>query len=805
MSTEKQENCKSKKSLNRTPADPVELRKKKARRKRAAGALFLAAIVVLVIVLQNLNRGVVRNTQSVAVNEEVVQGSADSQTITKTLSSNGVVSSVDAKEVSVAGSIKINSWLVSDGDNVEAGDAIAIADKNSVIAAIGNVQDMMTRLDEEMMEAKDSAESTDVTATSDATVVKIYAAEDDSVVDVMYDNSALMLLSLDDLLALKIDNPGTMNVGDEVVVADSDGNSGTGKVAAIEKEQITITVDLDSFDFEEQVEVRDESGESLGNGQLSIYSQQKITGYSGIVEDVAVSEGESVEAGDTLLTLSDTDYTAVYETLLDKRVKLENQYNELVEIANTGYVYAQDGGTVSDLDKSLLVETSATSSFEKTVSNAQLVLVSEESVSDEAAVVQSEGTTEEPSQKETSEEQPSEEGTPGENPGQSGGTEGGGAEGEGESGSGSESGGETTPAETISKSINIVWKTAAGSVTTEGLPEKVTLELLQNGNVVSAQDVTADVNWSCTWSNLAKYDANGEEYSYSINAVTPDGYSVQYETVNNVMVISYTQSDSGQPGDGQTPEDGQQTPGENSGAAQTGGTPDISESGFDMSSISGSGFDMSSLSGMDTSSMSFDASSLTGSADTSLGMSASDITGADASVVTEEDTKYVMDETDLYTITSNTQVSVEISVDELDIGDVYVGQPCEVTFDAFSGTFEGVVQERKPTGSNDGGDTKYTVQIVLDKTEDMLLGMNASVNIAIEEDDASVVVPEAALLEEDGKVYVYTGYDEKKDELTDPVEVTTGASDGENVEITEGLEQGQSYYYRYADTIRYSF
>lgn len=53
--------------------------------------------------------------------------------------------------------------------------------------------------------------------------------------------------------------------------------------------------------------------------------------------------------------------------------------------------------------------------------------------------------------------------------------------------------------------------------------------------------------------------------------------------------------------------------------------------------------------------------------------------------------------------------------------------------------------------------------------------------------------------------YVYTAYDEREDSLSGLVEVETGVSDGEVVEILSGLSLGDSFYYRYADTVTYSF
>ena len=87
----------------------------------------------------------------------------------------------------------------------------------------------------------------------------------------------------------------------------------------------------------------------------------------------------------------------------------------------------------------------------------------------------------------------------------------------------------------------------------------------------------------------------------------------------------------------------------------------------------------------------------------------------------------------------------------------------------------------------------------------MLPGMNASVKITTAVSEPVQTVPAEAILFDSGKSWLYTGYDEKTDTLTDPVEIQTGRSDGNQVELLSGLEAGQSFYYRYADSIEYSF
>ena len=57
-----------------------------------------------------------------------------------------------------------------------------------------------------------------------------------------------------------------------------------------------------------------------------------------------------------------------------------------------------------------------------------------------------------------------------------------------------------------------------------------------------------------------------------------------------------------------------------------------------------------------------------------------------------------------------------------------------------------------------------------------------------------------AAMEQGAKTLVFTALD-KDGQPTNLVEVETGFTDGENVEITSGLEEGQKIYYPYYDTV----
>ena len=158
------------------------------------------------------------------------------------------------------------------------------------------------------------------------------------------------------------------------------------------------------------------------------------------------------------------------------------------------------------------------------------------------------------------------------------------------------------------------------------------------------------------------------------------------------------------------------------------------------------------------------------------------------------------------TVTQTKEMTVDITVDELDILSLEVGMAADVTLDALPGqSFRGIITKINTYGVNSGGNTKYTVTVTLDRAEKMLTGMSASVSITTATSESVPTLPAAAIQSQNGKSWVYTAYDEKTDTLSGLTQVELGRSDGENVEILSGLDSGASCYYRYADEIEYRF
>lgn len=143
-------------------------------------------------------------------------------------------------------------------------------------------------------------------------------------------------------------------------------------------------------------------------------------------------------------------------------------------------------------------------------------------------------------------------------------------------------------------------------------------------------------------------------------------------------------------------------------------------------------------------------------------------------------------------------LTFEMSIDELDIQNVKVGQRVEVTADAFEGeTFYGTVTNVSLQSTAANGVTNYPVTVTMDETGELLPGMNVDGVIILDEAKDVLSIPVDSLMR-GNQVYVK---DDSASQAEGPVpagfravEVETGLISTDFVEIVTGLEEGQEVY-----------
>jgi multidrug efflux pump subunit AcrA (membrane-fusion protein) len=156
----------------------------------------------------------------------------------------------------------------------------------------------------------------------------------------------------------------------------------------------------------------------------------------------------------------------------------------------------------------------------------------------------------------------------------------------------------------------------------------------------------------------------------------------------------------------------------------------------------------------------------------------------------------------LCTLTGSSGYTLSLSVDEMDIDSVSIGQTATITLDAIDGTFEGEVTNISYEGSTSGSVTTYSVTVKVDYIDGSHAGMSASAEIVTESSGDTLMVPVDAVQYEGETAYIYLAPDDASvgasyasDEINTAdltkVTVTTGMSDGSYIAVSgDGLEKG---------------
>ena len=688
-----------------------------------------------------------RSFQAKAETASVQTATVEKGDISTTVVGTGNLEGSSAQDVTMPAGVKVDKVLVESGDSVQKGDTLATVDADSVKQAMLDVQEEIDELDEEIEETKDDSTSSYVTAKVSGTVTKIYAKKGKDVSKYMARKGALMIIQMDD---------------------------------------------------ENKTEVA-------------------VTAAVGTVSKICVSEGDTVSAGDKLLYLADTGESSEYLKLVSGRKELAEYMQELSELSTTNKITADFDGTVQDVNvtasstsgssgsssgnsssgnsvsavpTSASVSSATTSS--KTVTSASAVSTAACKTSAKAssgmvwctAAVKTSATATESSQGQTEKSK---------------------AETESDSEKESQNEIQKISVESIKDLVTL-------PVTGQTLQREIKETDHYTGTIVwesTDQTAAADTVYTAKVTLTAKSDSE-KQYVFpenvvisqsgaAISGVTNNGTELSFQLTFVKTAAADKKNDQNTADDSKNNTSGndQNNSGSgNAGNAGSGGNADASDNIQNSNGSTESGTQNNLPAGANGT-QSNDANS-TQNNDSSNGSTggtqSASATSASIASSTQDSESNISDVT-AFTVSPDETMNLSISVDELDILSIAEGQSADITFDALENqTFTGTVTSISGTASVNGGVAKYTVEIEMEKDDNMRIGMNASATIKVEDAEDILLIPSAALQERGDSTFVYTGQSEDGT-LTDEVEVETGLSDGSNVEITSGLSEGDTVYY----------
>ncbi len=154
----------------------------------------------------------------------------------------------------------------------------------------------------------------------------------------------------------------------------------------------------------------------------------------------------------------------------------------------------------------------------------------------------------------------------------------------------------------------------------------------------------------------------------------------------------------------------------------------------------------------------------------------------------------VKDGSSLITVADFDHMEVSVRVGESNIGQVSEGQSCRVTVSSAGATFDSVIDSIDHVSYSGNNVAYYTTKVKVDTSaaEGIWPGMQATVTVPLEEaQDVTVLKMEGLSTARDNTAYVY-----KEDANGEMVEVTVtvGVSNGNYVEIKDGIESGETVY-----------
>ena len=145
-------------------------------------------------------------------------------------------------------------------------------------------------------------------------------------------------------------------------------------------------------------------------------------------------------------------------------------------------------------------------------------------------------------------------------------------------------------------------------------------------------------------------------------------------------------------------------------------------------------------------------------------------------------------EQELVVISSFQQTKMEISVDELDINKLEMGQEATITVDALPGKqLKGRIIGMAYEGITTNDITKYNVTLAVDYTEGIKGGMSATATICLAQKEDVLLVPSESVTTENGRSIVQVMINGQPQTKV----IETGLSNARWTEVTQGLTEGE--------------
>ena len=274
----------------------------------------------------------------------------------ETVYGTGTTSARNQTNVLAGADGTLTDLRVSVGDEVKAGDILAVLTNADLDDEITDLEFDLWELDDTILDTGVGSKVTAVEAPAAGRVVAIYAGVGDDALAVFRREGALAIISTDGRMKVElsdVDASAGVALNDKLTVTGEDFTA-EGTVVDLTRQgtSLTLTIQDDSLPMGASVAVATMDGVTLGTATLEVNKPMAVSSYGGTIESVHTQVGKNVKRGETLFKLTDSPITLKLENLRLQRETANKSLEEAKEQRENLIVIAPCDGTIATLNVS---------------------------------------------------------------------------------------------------------------------------------------------------------------------------------------------------------------------------------------------------------------------------------------------------------------------------------------------------------------------------------------------------------------------------------------------------------------------
>lgn len=274
----------------------------------------------------------------------------------ETVYGTGTTSARNQTNVLAGADGTLTDLRVSVGDEVKAGDILAVLTNADLDDEITDLEFDLWELDDTILDTGVGSKVTAVEAPAAGRVMAIYAGVGGDALAVFRREGALAIISTDGRMKVElsdVDASAGVALNDKLTVTGEDFTA-EGTVVDLTRQgtSLTLTIQDDSLPMGASVAVATMDGVTLGTATLEVNKPMAVSSYGGTIESVHTQVGKNVKRGETLFKLTDSPITLKLENLRLQRETADKSLEEAKEQRENLIVIAPCDGTIATLNVS---------------------------------------------------------------------------------------------------------------------------------------------------------------------------------------------------------------------------------------------------------------------------------------------------------------------------------------------------------------------------------------------------------------------------------------------------------------------